>query len=188
MVQRFTTQHPEVAVSAVRIEWDEQDSAIADGRADIAWIRTPITGNDLVITPLFHDPEMIALPAAHPLAKLDEVSLADLAGEAMLRYDTAPEHEAGRPSGKRGIRTMEEKLEAVALGHGLALVPATAAAYYQRPDITYRPVTGARPYQVALATTTETAQRPEAQAFVQTALAISAGNAARLGKATVRSK
>ncbi len=83
---------------------------------------------------------------------------------------------------------MEEKLEAVALGHGLALVPATAAAYYQRPDITYRPVTGARPYQVALATTTETAQRPEAQAFVQTALAISAGNAARLGKATVRSK
>jgi hypothetical protein len=30
---------------------------------------------------------------------------------------------------------------------------------------------------VALATTTETAQRPEAQAFVKTALAVSAGNA-----------
>ena len=177
VVQRFTTEHPEVAVNAIRVEWDEQHSAIADGRADIALIRTPITENDLVITPLFTDPEVIALPAAHPLARLDAVSLADLVGEAMLRYDTAPEHEAGRPSPRRGIRTMEEKLEAVALGHGLALVPATAAAYYQRPDITYRLVTGAQPYQVALATTTETARRPEAQAFVKAALATSAANA-----------
>jgi DNA-binding transcriptional LysR family regulator len=126
----------------------------------------------LVITPLFSDPEMIALPVAHPLAALDAVSLADLASETILRYDTAPEHEAGRPSSRPGIRTMEEKLEAVALGHGLALVPATAAAYYQRPDITYRHVTGAQPYQVALATTTETARRPEAQAFVKTAVAV----------------
>jgi DNA-binding transcriptional LysR family regulator len=175
VVKRFTMEHPEVAVNAIRVEWDEQHAAIADGRADIAWIRTPIAGDDLVITPLFNDPEMIALPVAHPLAGLDAVSLADLADEAMLRYDTAPEHEAGRPSPRRGIRTMEEKLEAVALGHGLALVPATAAAYYQRPDIAYRPVTGTQPYQVALATTTETARRPDAQAFVTTALAVSAG-------------
>jgi DNA-binding transcriptional LysR family regulator len=77
---------------------------------------------------------------------------------------------------------MEEKLETVALGHGLALVPATAAAYYQRPDILYRPVTGAQPYQVALATTADTAQRPEAQAFVKTALAMTAGDAADPGR------
>jgi DNA-binding transcriptional LysR family regulator len=177
VVQRFTTEHPEVAVNAIRIEWDEQQAAIADGRADIAWIRAPIAGDNLVITPLFNDPEMIALPAAHPLARLDAVSLADLAGQAMLRYDTAPDHEAGRPTPRRGIRTMEEKLEAVALGHGLALVPATAAAYYRRPDITYRPVIGAQPYQVALATTAETGRRPEAQAFIKIALAVSAGNA-----------
>jgi len=190
VVQRFTAEHPEVAVNAIRIEWDEQDAAVADGRADIAWIRTPIAGSDLVITPLFTDPEMIALPAAHPLARQDAVSPADLAGETMLRYDTAPEHQVGRPSPRRGIRTMEEKLEAVALGHGLALVPATAAAYYQRPDITYRPVTGAQPYQVALAATSETAQRPEAQAFITTALAISGANSRApdpMPRATARS-
>jgi DNA-binding transcriptional LysR family regulator len=97
VVRRFTSEHPGVAVNAIRIEWDEQHAAITDGRADIAWIRTPISGNDVVITPLFDDPEMVALPAAHPLAELDAVSLADLASETMLRYDTAPEHEAGRP-------------------------------------------------------------------------------------------
>jgi DNA-binding transcriptional LysR family regulator len=181
VVQQFTKEHPEAAVNAIRIEWDDQHAAVADGRIDIAWIRTPIADTGLVITPLFDDPEMIALPAAHRLTESDSVSLADLAGEPMLRYDTAPEHEAGRPSARRGIRTMEEKLEAVALGHGLALVPATAAAYYQRPDIAYRPVTGAPPYQVTLATTTDTAQRPEAQAFVKIALAVSARNAANRG-------
>jgi DNA-binding transcriptional LysR family regulator len=178
VVQQFTGKYPEAAVNAVRIEWDEQHAAIADGRVDIAWIRTPIAGTDLVITPLFDDPEVVALPAAHRLTGHDSVSLADLASEPMLRYDTAPEHEAGRPSGKRGIRTMEEKLEAVALGHGLALVPATAAAYYQRPDIAYRPVTGAPPYQVALATTPDTAKRPEAQAFIKSAIAVTARNTA----------
>jgi DNA-binding transcriptional LysR family regulator len=174
VVKQFSREHPEAAVNAVRIEWDEQHAAVADGRVDIAWVRTPIAGADLVVTPLFDDPEVVALPAAHRLTVNDSVSLADLADEPMLRYDTAPEHEVGRPAADRGIRTMEEKLEAVALGHGLALVPATAAAYYQRPDIAYRPVTGAPPYQVALATTTDTAQRPEAQAFVKTALTVGA--------------
>jgi DNA-binding transcriptional LysR family regulator len=178
VVQQFTRQYPETAVNAIRIEWDEQHAAVADGRVDIAWIRTPIAGTGLVITPLFNDPEVVALPAAHPLTGRGFVSLADLASEQMLRYDTAPEHQAGRPSAKQGIRTMEEKLEAVALGHGLALVPATAAAYYQRPDITYRPVSGAPPYQVALATTADTAQRPEAQAFIKTAVNVSAQDAA----------
>jgi DNA-binding transcriptional LysR family regulator len=183
VVQQFTGKYPEAAVNAVRIEWDEQHAAVADGRVDIAWIRTPIAGTDLMITPLFDDPEVVALPAAHRLTGRDSVSLADLASEPMLRYDTAPEHEAGRPSGKRGIRTMEEKLEAVALGHGLALVPATAAAYYQRPDIAYRPVTGAPPYQVALATTPDTAQRPEAQAFIKSAITVTARNTASRGPA-----
>jgi DNA-binding transcriptional LysR family regulator len=177
VVRQFTKEHPEAAVNAIRIEWDDQHAAVAEGRVDIAWIRTPIAGTDLVITPLFDDPEAIALPADHRLTERASVSLADLANEPMLRYDTAPEHEAGRPSARRGIRTMEEKLEAVALGHGLALVPATAAAYYQRPDIAYRPVTGAPPCQVALAATTDTAQRPDAQAFIKTALAVGTRNA-----------
>jgi DNA-binding transcriptional LysR family regulator len=178
VVQQFTKENPGTAVSAIRIEWDDQHAAVADGRVDIAWIRTPIDDTGLVITPLFDDPEVIALPADHRLTESDSVSLSDLASEPMLRYETAPEHEAGRPAAKQGIRTMEEKLEAVALGHGLALVPATAAAYYQRPDIAYRPVTAAPPYRVALATTPDTAKRPEAQAFIKSAITVTARNTA----------
>ena len=41
IVQQFTREHPETEVNAIRIEWDEQHAAVADGRVDIAWIRTP---------------------------------------------------------------------------------------------------------------------------------------------------
>jgi DNA-binding transcriptional LysR family regulator len=169
VVQRFTREHPEVAVVAQRIEWDEQHAAVVDGRIDVAWVRTPVVDEGLELVALFDDPEMIALPAGHPLARREVVSLEDLAEETMLSYDAAPKHEVGRPSPRRGVRTMEEKLEAVVLGHGLALVPASAAAYYQRPDIAYRPVTDAPAYGVALATAVGSSRRPEVAAFIAAA-------------------
>jgi DNA-binding transcriptional LysR family regulator len=169
-VQAFTREHPRVAVVARRIEWDEQHTALLDGRLDIAWVRTPIADDGLQITPLFDDPEMIAVPAGHRLARKEPVAVTDLTDEVLLQYETAPMHGLGRPSQLGNMRTMEEKLEAVAVGHGLALVPATAAAYYQRPDIVYRLVVDAPPYGVALATTTDNAVRPEVKAFIDTAL------------------
>jgi hypothetical protein len=42
----------------------------------------------------------------------------------------------------------------------------------------YRPVLGAPPYRIALAALPDTAQRPEARAFIDTALAVTARNAA----------
>jgi DNA-binding transcriptional LysR family regulator len=173
VVQRFTREHPEIAVIAQRIEWDDQHLAVLDGRVDTAWVRSPIAEEGLEIVPLFADPEMVALPLEHPLAERDEIMLADLAQEAMLRYRAAPEHAVGRPSAREGLRTMEEKLEAVVLGHGIGLVPASAAAYYQRPDIAYRPVVDAPPYEVALATAVGAAQRrPEVEAFIDAARAV----------------
>ncbi len=172
VVQQFTAEYPDVAVVAQRIEWDEQHAAVLDGRVDVAWVRTPIDDEGLELTPLFDDPEMVALPIRHSLAQQDAVTLMDLDTEPLLRYATAPDHGVGRPAALEGLRTMEEKLEAVALGHGLALVPASAAAYYQRPDIAYLQVIDALPYGVALATTTEAAARREVSDFIATARAI----------------
>src|ERR1700685_1112229 len=55
----------------------------------------PIAGAAFVVPPLFDDPEVLALPAAPRLPGRDSASLADLASEPMLRYDTAPRHGAG---------------------------------------------------------------------------------------------
>jgi DNA-binding transcriptional LysR family regulator len=155
VVQRFTEQHPDVAVLTQRVEWDEQDAAVLDGRVDLAWIRKPrgrarrFQGAGIQVVPLFDDPEMVAIPIGHRLAAQESVTIGDLDEATIVSFDTAPAHHVGRPSQISGVRTLEEKLEAVALGHGLALVPASAAAYYQRNDVVYRHVADAPPYQVA---------------------------------------
>jgi DNA-binding transcriptional LysR family regulator len=171
VVQRFTREHPGIGVTAQRIEWDEQNAAVLDGRVDVAWIRTPVEQGGLDLLPLFDDPEVLAVPRSHRLAASPTVTLADLAEEPVLRYDAAPAHAAGRAAEHAGVRTMEEKLEAVALGYGLALVPATAASYYQRPDIAYLPVTDAPAYKVTLATASGRRLRPEVAAFLEVATA-----------------
>jgi DNA-binding transcriptional LysR family regulator len=169
VVQIFTREFPDIVVVAHRIEWDEQGAALLDGRVDVAWIRTPIDQVGLRVVPLFDDAEMVAVPAEHRLAHEESVSLAQLAIEPILRYDSAPSHAVGVASAAEGVRTMEEKLEAVAMGHGAALLPATAAHYYQRPDIVYLAVRDAPPYQVALATTVGGHRRPEVDSFIRAA-------------------
>jgi DNA-binding transcriptional LysR family regulator len=169
IVQRFSREYPGVGIVAHRIEWDEQDAAVLDGSVDVAWIRAPIRDVGLRVVPLFDDPELVALPLGHRLAGQQSVTLGELAEEPMLRSETAPAHHAGKRADVSGVRTIEEKLEAVALGRGLALVPASAATYYRRPDILYRPVADAPSYKVALATALGRARRREIEAFVRIA-------------------
>jgi DNA-binding transcriptional LysR family regulator len=180
VMQRFANAHPGVAVVTQHIECDEQCAPVLDERVDIAWVRTPVEVSGVDIEPLFDDREVLALPLAHPLASAAEIVLADLAAEPMLHADGVPPQRTNQPTelltGLRieftGAPTMEEKLEAVALGNGLALVPASAAACYQRPDVVYRPVADAPPYRVALATAAGRRRRPEVEAFLATALSV----------------
>lgn len=46
---------------------------------------------------------------------------------------------------------MDEKLEHVASGHAITFLPASAAAFYVRPDIAYVPVRDIPPHPVCLA-------------------------------------
>ena len=46
---------------------------------------------------------------------------------------------------------MEEKLEHVAAGHGIVVLPLSTATFYTRPDISHIPVRDIGPNQVCLA-------------------------------------
>lgn len=45
----------------------------------------------------------------------------------------------------------DDWLSAIANGYGVALAPESASRFYARPGITYRPVTGVTPSEVAVA-------------------------------------
>jgi DNA-binding transcriptional LysR family regulator len=100
--------------------------------------------------PLFAERRLAALPADHPLAQRAGLSTADLAAEPHLRY-LQPAPVPGVSGPQRPLRSVEEKLEHVAAGHGIIVLPLSATQYYVRPDVVYIPVLDAELDQVYLA-------------------------------------
>jgi DNA-binding transcriptional LysR family regulator len=93
-----------------------------------------VTAEGLRLIALYDEPRLAALPVTRPLACRSEMSTLDLAEERHLKY-LEPSPVSGT-----GLRSVEEKLEHVAAGHGIILLPRAATHYYTRPDIVYIPV------------------------------------------------
>ncbi|MEV5740312.1 LysR substrate-binding domain-containing protein [Microbispora rosea] len=159
-VRALRERHPGLTVEVVRTTWDDQAEVIHDGRVDIGYVRLPIDRRGLRVRPLMDEPRVAVLPAGHRLAGKDMIGIADLADEHLLQNpDAVPEWRdiATEPRGPGPRRpapvfhAVEEKLEHVAAGHGVVILPLSAAAFYTRPDVTYVPVSDIPPNQVCLA-------------------------------------
>jgi DNA-binding transcriptional LysR family regulator len=149
-IRAFTAERPEVTVEVQRLEWDDQEEHILSGRVDIAYVRQPIRERGLRLVPLFAEPRLAALPVDHRLAESASLTTADVAGERHLRYlQRAPVPGVAGP--QRPLRSVEEKLEHVAAGHGIIVLPLSATQYYSRADVVYVPLVDAEPDQVYLA-------------------------------------
>ncbi|REE07395.1 DNA-binding transcriptional LysR family regulator [Paraburkholderia sp. BL27I4N3] len=83
----FRKQYPEVALKF----FEESNSwileALESHRIDIGIVRVPLTtGRKIEYRVVEHDEFVIALPAAHPLAKKPRLALPDIAGEPFIQY------------------------------------------------------------------------------------------------------
>jgi DNA-binding transcriptional LysR family regulator len=160
-VRAFEASHPTVDVEVVRTTWDDQVEVLRDGRVDVSVVRLPVDQQGLSIRPLFEEPRVTMLPADHQLAGKPSLDIADLAGEHLLQdpdavpewRDIALELRAGRPKPIPVIRSVEEKLEHVAAGRGISVIPLSVATFYQRADVVAVPVNDLAPNKVALAWT-----------------------------------
>jgi DNA-binding transcriptional LysR family regulator len=159
-VRLLREAHPGLAVEVLRTSWADQVTVLHDGRADVGYLRLPADQHGLQVRPLFSEPRVAVLPAGHPLAGQESVSIADLAGEHLLQHpDLVPEWRdvATELRGRRRPRpvplmhTVEEKLEHVAAGRGISVLPESTAAYYRRPDVAYARITDIAPTAVGLA-------------------------------------
>jgi DNA-binding transcriptional LysR family regulator len=159
-VRALRAAHPDLSVDVVRTNWDDQVATILDGRVDVGYLRMPVDQRGLHIEPLMREPRVVVFPAEHRLAGKGEVEIADLADEVLLQDpDAVPEWRDLVTGSRRRLpgsslpapRTVEEKLEHVAAGRGIVVLPASTAAYYRRPDIAQAVVRDIGPNQVCLA-------------------------------------
>jgi len=159
-VREFSQHRQELSIEVFRTDWYNQTEVILDGRVDVGYQRQPFDPKGLGVEPLLEEPRVVSLPVDHPLAGKATVSVTDLADEHLLQdpeivpewRDIATELRARGPrAATPRLRTVEEKLEHVARGSGVVVLPASTAAFYTRPDVTHVPVDDIGPSQVCLA-------------------------------------
>lgn len=157
-VRELSRRHPETTVEVLRTGWDDQVEVIHDGRVDIGYIRLPADRQGLSVVPLLTEPRVVMLPAGHPLAAKESLSIRDLAGDHLLQDpDAVPEwrdlarREPPRTRPVPAMRTVEEKLEYVAAGTGVVVLPLSTATFYRRPDVTTSRIDDIPDTQVCLA-------------------------------------
>ncbi|MQY36786.1 Hca operon transcriptional activator HcaR [Streptomyces sp. RB17] len=155
----FTTRQPGVNVRLLRTTWDDQVEVLLDGRADVGVVRLPIDQHGLQVRPLFREPRVVVVPVGHRLADRASVTVSDLASEHLLQdpdavpewRDVALELRGRRRPEVPAIHQVEEKLELVASGAGICVLPLSTANFYTRPDVVPLPVEDIGPNEVALA-------------------------------------
>ncbi len=159
LVRELAAVHPELTVELLRTTWDDQIDVLHDGRADVSIVRLPIDQQGLTVRPLFDEPRVAMLPADHRLAGKPVIRVGDLADDHLLQdpdavpewRDVAVELREGRARPAPHYRSIEEKLEHVAAGHGISVIPLSTATFYTRSDVVAVPVEDLGPNHVALA-------------------------------------
>lgn len=153
-IRLLRQRHPQVVVDVLRTSWQDQVEVLHDGRADVSYLRLPAATEGLSLLPLFTEPRVVVLPAGHRLAGEESLSVADLAGDTLLQNpDAVPEWRdvATVPAAVVSTSVVEEKLENVASGRGIAILPLSTARFYTRPDVVHVPVHDLAENKVVLA-------------------------------------
>ena len=153
--------------SPLRLETRQSDfsdptAGLTAASVDAAFMRLPVSSQELTIEPLTSEPRVALLPAWHPLVDRDSIAIGDLLDEHWLQmpgrdplwrdFWLATAHRDGiTPLLGPEVHTVEEQLTATVTGGYVSLAPESVSTFYQRPGIRYVPVDGIEPSDVAIA-------------------------------------
>ncbi|WP_432897727.1 LysR family transcriptional regulator [Micromonospora matsumotoense] len=158
-VRSVRDRNPDADVQAVHLHWGQAREALLEHRVDALVARLPLATDGLHVTILYDEPRVLAVALDHRLAGKESVTLDDIADEplprvpdaawnAYWRIDPRPD---GRPApGGPLVTAAEDKLELVAAGQAVAIVPGGLRGL--RPDLTTVALEGIAPGHVVLAT------------------------------------
>lgn len=149
----FRRTHPQCEVTIQEIQLSDPCGPLRREQVHLQVTELPVDEPDFTVGPVLLTSERaVLLPAAHPLARRDRVSLEDLADETLLTIGGAvPQrwrdyHFPSRtPSGhpiRQGHAAVHwhEILCLVAAGEGVSLANADAEAHHRTPGVTWVPL------------------------------------------------
>ncbi|CAB4713747.1 MAG: LysR family transcriptional regulator [Actinobacteria bacterium] len=153
-----------VPLELVPVEEGEQDAALRAGEVDMALVRLPVDRDVLHCIPLYEEIPVVVVGREHVATVVDEVTLADLAGEQLV----APHVSGWTPDVAQLAwppMSIADAVEVVASGTGVLIAPMSVARLHQRKDVTYRPVSDLAPTRIGLAWLLDN-DDPQIQTFI----------------------
>jgi DNA-binding transcriptional LysR family regulator len=151
-VRELRRQYPDAHVSTRHLNWQDTH-ALPECRVDalVARLPLPFPTDDLRVTVLYDEPRVLVVPTSHRFAGKESVTLDDLADEQLVACASSPTIWSG-PLESSLDDSFEDKLELVADGRAIAILPAGDRRSTLRTDLATVPVEGTDPCQVVLAT------------------------------------
>lgn len=148
----------------VPVSEEEQLVGVRAGEISMALVRLPIDREGLHCIPLYDERQVVVVGREHYLSLADEVTLAELAEEQLVR----PHRSGWAPDAPQltwPAMTEQEAIETVAAGTGVVIVPASVARLFHRKDVVARPVADLAPTTVGLAWRVDD-EDPRVQTFI----------------------
>lgn len=163
-VRELRRRHPDAAIGTRHLQCHEEELFI-QGQVDVLVARAPlfIPTDDIHLTALYEEPRMLVMPAEHALAGRASVSLDDFApGEsiicshgatrAIFPADSYQANDPGPVSAGPLIESFEDRLELVASGQAVAVLPVGDRRSSVRTDLATVPLEGFPTSTVVIAT------------------------------------
>jgi DNA-binding transcriptional LysR family regulator len=88
LVRRYRKENPNVEFSLRNVLTEDQIKLLSEGTLDVGFLRIPMEAlPHLELTPIHREPFVVAVPAAHPLARVKHLRLRQLAGQPFVMYE-----------------------------------------------------------------------------------------------------
>ncbi|MGW4059337.1 LysR family transcriptional regulator [Amycolatopsis sp. NPDC004747] len=154
-VRALRHRHPDARIRTRLLRWHDLQ-ALSEGRVDALVAREPLPF-PATVTPLYEEPRVLLVPTTHRLAGKEIVSVDDLGDEELVACAVTPAlwsvpRDGAPPPAPDD--SFEDKLELVASGSSLAILPAGDHRPRLREDVTAIPIEGFAPCRVVVASRT----------------------------------
>lgn len=183
ILHEFGQRFPHVDVHMRQFAFTDPLAGLADGDVDVAFVRTPLKGDQAVESvPLLNEERVLILSDRHPLAQLPAVTVEMVLDQSFVArrapqdwrdFWLGVDHRDGHAVRVGAeVSTVDECLEAVLTGRGIAFTQASSQRYYARPGLAFVPVAGLSGSTVAIAWRRDSAT-PLVSAFISAAQTVS---------------
>ncbi|WP_143338259.1 LysR family transcriptional regulator [Demequina sp. NBRC 110054] len=159
---------PDLRLEMRRVGFFDVVPELLADRVDVVLAAAPLAHDPTVVStsPLWTEPRVLVVPAAHPLAGRESISIDEIPHETFIAASGAdpealswwlvdPRPDGSHPHVGARANDIEGILDLVEAGMGVNIAAASAAAHFPRASLAFVPVRDIEPATVLLCTRTQ---------------------------------